>query len=215
MNHLNYSIELLSDTVPASGLTASAIVDTEIAVDSFGLPVIPGKRLKGLMRESLLEVGEITGHDLQLPLDSLFGQVGVADGYSIMLSDASLSDSEGIRLWLSWANEKFPGFFRDSMVLESFTDIRRQTKLKDGVAVKHSLRSMRVLKTGLTFFGSITSDREIPGAEVSLLAMTLGNLRFLGLNRNRGLGRIKCELLDSTGTKISQTTAYKKFMEGV
>jgi len=215
MNRIQYTLELLSDTVPASGTSASAIVDTEIVLDDLGLPLIPGKRLKGLLRESLMEIGEMIGTDLTRQLNSLLGEVGQAMSSSIMVSDAVLAEDPSLTVWLKWANVEYPGYFRAKSVADTFTSIRRQTKLEKGVAVNHSLRSMRVLKKGLKFKGSISSDRVISEPDQALLALAIGNIRFLGLNRNRGFGKVKCQAMDDQGKPIDHSAAYKNLVEGV
>jgi len=43
-------IKLLSATCPGSGEGWAGIVDTDIITDSSGLPFIPGRRIKGILR---------------------------------------------------------------------------------------------------------------------------------------------------------------------
>ncbi|MDR2940153.1 MAG: hypothetical protein LBV08_07530, partial [Clostridiales bacterium] len=49
-------VELISDLCPASGNGFAGVVDTDVCFDGLGLPYIPGKRLKGCLRECGLDI---------------------------------------------------------------------------------------------------------------------------------------------------------------
>ena len=55
-------ITLLSDAGPGTGEGRAGAIDREVPHDNFGLPVLPGRRLKGLLRESVLQgdLGDLT-----------------------------------------------------------------------------------------------------------------------------------------------------------
>ncbi len=66
-------IKMQSMLLPGAG-GGSAVVDTETVHDEYGIPYIPARRLKGLLRESALETSEmcslsglnwITGADVE------------------------------------------------------------------------------------------------------------------------------------------------------
>lgn len=194
MKPLFYKIGLLSDALPASGITTSAVIDTDVAADDLGMPFIPAKRIKGLLLESLTEVGEITGH--KTGIDTLFGKVGEAGSQSFFISDAKVENYESFNEWLNWAKSEHPGVFQPDSITDTFTNIRRQTKLKNGIAVNHSLRSSRVLNKGLKFSGTITKNGGFNEKETAQLALAFSNLRYFGVNRNRGFGFIQCILYD-------------------
>jgi len=69
-----------------------------------------------------------------------------------------------------------------------------QTRIDDeGIADDHSLRTIRVIRKGLTFEGEIKT--QIPNADSEfLLELACANLRRIGTKRNRGLGEVKCSL---------------------
>ncbi|MCL4544243.1 MAG: hypothetical protein M1118_06555 [Chloroflexi bacterium] len=56
---MNYTltVDLLAEAAVGTG-SGSAEVDREVPIDHRGLPVIAGRRLKGLLREATLEVWE-------------------------------------------------------------------------------------------------------------------------------------------------------------
>ena len=71
-------IELLSDLCTSAGDGQASIVDTEVCFDDFGLPFIPAKRLKGLLKESLIEVLEarVIRFEILVIVEALFNQGG-------------------------------------------------------------------------------------------------------------------------------------------
>ena len=87
--------------------------------------------------------------------------------------------------------KKYPETFTPSDVLSTFTSIRYQTKLEDGVAAEGSLHNMRVLDAGIKFCGKIilTGGDE---TDLNLLALAIRNLSAAGTKRNRGFGKIRC-----------------------
>ena len=74
-NKIQFKITLLSDTLPASGYVVEPIIDVDIVSDKSGLPYLQGKRIKGLLRESIVEVYEMMGFKYEL-LNSIFGIPG-------------------------------------------------------------------------------------------------------------------------------------------
>ena len=73
---LNFSVEVLSPIHLGSG-QADVNVDADVIHDRYGMPYFPGRRFKGLLYESALEVREMgcrSGYDklLQRDIDVLF-----------------------------------------------------------------------------------------------------------------------------------------------
>ncbi len=200
MNSLSFTIELLADALPASGMATSSVIDTDIATDELGLPYLPAKRLKGLLLESLIEVGETIGYKTEI--DSLFGMVGKSVSQSLFISDAKIENHEDFIEWLHWAKSIYPGEFQAESITDTFTNIRKQTRLEKGIAVNHSLRSSRVLNKGLKFAGTVTKNGGLNQQESAQLALAFSNLRYFGVNRNRGFGFIHCVLFNQNQQPI-------------
>ena len=59
------------------------------------------------------------------------------------------------------------------------------------MAADGSLHNMRVLNSGVKFFGTLEL-RNGGDEHRQLLALAIGNLSAAGLKRNRGFGRIRC-----------------------
>lgn len=197
MAELDVTIEVLSPIHLNSG-QADVNVDAEIVHDALGFPYFPAKRFKGLLYESALEVGEMfelsgLGDENLAPLENIFHRHSTSDIQLIVPNFYILPAAEYETLCAEWKylQWKYPEIFTTFDVLNSFTSLRYQTRLEDGVAADGSLHNLRVLDAGTEFFGRVTllnDDEKI----LNLLALAIKNLSAAGSKRNRGFGRIKC-----------------------
>jgi CRISPR-associated protein Csx10 len=208
-----FSLELLSDTLIGSGEGGGATIDTDVVFDDFGLPYIPARRLKGCLRESALEVVEMfeqSGIDFASrdDLDTLFGKTGQSESRALSFSNCYLDDYSLNKQWIEWLIAEYPNIFSKDAVLDTFTSIRQQTSInknedldlsaRKGIAEKASLRTSRVLDKGIKFSGSIESSFELENRLFDFLFFATRNLRYMGTNRNRGFGAVRCALTDES-----------------
>jgi CRISPR/Cas system CSM-associated protein Csm3 (group 7 of RAMP superfamily) len=202
MVRLNLRLELLSDTLIGSGEGWGANINSDVVFDEFGLPLIPGRRIKGSLRESALEVIEMFEKSgmtraSRQDIDRLFGKTGKDRPGAISFSNCYLDDYLSNREWIKWLMKKYPKYFSKEIILHTFSLVRQQTAINaDGTAKDNSLRSLRVLKKGLVFFGNMETSNTIEPDQLGLLSFAARNLRYLGTNRNRGFGYIGCSVLD-------------------
>lgn len=204
---MKYSITLLSDTLPGSGFEPSIHIDSDVVVDGHGIPMIPGKRVKGLLLESALEYAESFAgkpdhyEKLTDRIKRLFGRPGTGFARTIQVSNAQWNRAQNLMEWLEFLRENdtnkiLAWLYQPTQVTDHFTYLRAQTALEDGVAKEHSLRVMRVLKKGQTFTGSLESrDGQFIKDDLDVLNAAARNLRFMGLGRNRGFGHIAFQLV--------------------
>ena len=89
--------------------------------------------------------------------------------------------------------KKYPEIFRPADVLKTFTSVRYQTKLENGITAKGSLHNLNVLNKGIEFFGKLEILNHTDEV-LNLMALAIKNLTFAGTKRNRGFGRISCEI---------------------
>ena len=202
MKKMTIKIELLSPLQLSSG-REDIIHDSDAVHDSYGVPYFPGKRLKGLLYESALELVEMGAKFNKRDIDILFGNIGETririDNFYLKGSTEA-EDAEKIHSSWSYLENKYPEIFNTENVWQSYTEVRHQTKIDEatGTAEDESLRNMRVvqkLQKGLAFVGDIyllSSANRINDDE-SIVEQALLNLRFAGSKRNRGFGRIKCK----------------------
>lgn len=199
MREYTILIKLESHCLLGSGEGWGSVIDTDIVFDRIGLPYFPARRLKGCLRESALEVLEMlegTGlkkfdHHI---MEATFGRPGACEGADVIFSNLLLPNYKEIVSWLRWGFQELNGLLSPETIVTAFTSLRQQTSItREGIAEDGSLRTCRVLKSGLTFTGSIilkSENREI----LNLLALSCANLRYVGTMRTRGYGRVKCSL---------------------
>lgn len=182
---------------PGSGEGWSSLIDSDIVFDGYGLPLLPARRLKGLLRESAMEVkemSELSGLALfqESDIDALFGtpyQAGLLSIYDFRLKEVAATIP-----WLEWAFDRYHKIVSAEAVLDAFTTVRQQTAIQDnGIARDNSLRTIRVLNPGRVFSGEVEVRSKEP-VFGQVLALACANLRRAGSMRNRGFGFIECTL---------------------
>jgi len=189
-------IQLLSETLIGSAEGYGAIIDKDSVFDEVGLPIIPGKRIKGILREQadLLEkIGRLSSVDL------LFGKPGLVDKNIEYLSVSSftLSDYKANKAYLKYLIQE--GQISRSEVIEYFTTLRMMTRIDEyGIAADTSLRTFRVLNKGLVFTGELYFNplQEADFKNIVSLARRIGSMR------NRGLGHIQCKLVTPADLQV-------------
>jgi CRISPR-associated protein Csx10 len=216
------TIELLSDTLSGSGEGFGAVIDTDVQYDSCGIPYISTKRIKGSLRNSLNDLFEMPAvwkalsikdaEEKKLILNKYFGERGTVQSSAFSISNFVIEDYELVKPWFAYLKTQYPSIFSNEIILSSFTNIRRQTKVDDeGIAEDHSLRTSRVVNKKLKFVAEITFENEDLEFE-KYLALACANLKRIGLNRNRGLGEIRCSL---EGNLIPAAISnFEKVLEG-
>lgn len=202
MKKMKIEIELLSPLQLSSG-REDIIHDSDAVHDSYGVPYFPGKRLKGLLYESALELVEMGAKFNKRDIDILFGNIGETririDNFYLKGSTEAedAEDAEKIRSSWSYLENKYPEIFNTENVWQSYTEVRHQTKIDEatGTAEDKSLRNMRVVQKGLYFIGDIylLAGANRINDDENIVEKALLNLRFAGSKRNRGFGRIKCK----------------------
>lgn len=197
MDEYKISINLESNCLLGSGEGWGSVVDTDIVFDSIGLPYFPARRLKGCIKESAEEVLEIMnfagvsrfGNGI---IRDIFGSPGDSNGANVIFNNLHLSNYKEVALWCSWALQELKGAVSNEVIVNSFTNIRQQISIdKKGIAEDKSLRTLRVLKSGLKFEGIVTIRKDTQDV-IDLLAFSCANLRYVGTMRNRGFGKVKC-----------------------
>jgi CRISPR/Cas system CSM-associated protein Csm3 (group 7 of RAMP superfamily) len=177
---IKYQIEFLSDWHIGSGLDAGADADNIVLKDDDQLPFIPGKTLKGLLKDAADEICAVGKADKKL-IDKIFG--GENKDGSTFQGNAFFNNAElpeEVKKEIK-ANNLQEFLYRNI----ASTAIERKT----GVAKKNSLRTIQVT-IPLTLSSSIIINEEVEGIE-ELMEQTFKWLRYIGVNRNRGLGRCR------------------------
>lgn len=203
-------ITLYSDLCPGNGYSYYGTIDSEAEHDEFGLPFIPARRLKGCLREcaELLRDSGLWGKSNEESgetkkytdtLNYLFGVSADVCTKGIRIENAYISGYEQIKkdLKLLQENKEFQKYIYPDEVLDIFSDVKAQTKMENGVADDNSLRFTRIIhqfspfnkENRLEFIAKV----EYPEGQEEKLKQICKALRHIGMNRNRGLGCVKCE----------------------
>lgn len=202
MKKMQVEVTLLSPLALGSG-KADVVLDSEAVHDKYGIPFFPGKRLKGLLYESALEMAEISNEEW-FTKDEIAAVFGHNDKDIVALRIDNLTLPEYPKLQTEWQflQKEFPAVFAKEAVWESYTSIRYQTAIdkETGIADDGSLHNLRVVDAGLQFVGNIYLLQELPKAE-AILNKAVMNLRYAGAKRNRGCGHIRCRLIDESKRK--------------
>jgi CRISPR-associated protein Csx10 len=187
---LKLRIELLSPLCCGSGFGRTGYVDRDVVFDEAGLPYLPGRRLKGLLRDGYRQIyGPLK---LTPQPKELFGEPGAATAATLIVGNATVEHAGRVR---GWARRVFQDgghtFGRDD-IIECYTEIRRQTAIdrQTGAPQENTLRSTRVLREGLTFFAEVRVDDRYKES----LQLAAQAVQFMGTSRTRGLGHVLCKL---------------------
>ena len=178
MATIKYKIVFHSPWHCGSGLSAGADLDTLVVKDENELPFIPGRTLKGLIREAVEEYVFFCNKDLDAEVEKTFGHEYATVVDDIVRGEAFFTNAE-------LADEEKNAIKK--MQLQKFLyKAKASTKIdENGVADDHSLRRMEVV-VPCTLYAEI---HDIAPSMVEVVTQAVGLIKRLGVNRNRGLGR--------------------------
>ncbi|MBN2009973.1 hypothetical protein JW960_11575 [candidate division KSB1 bacterium] len=193
---MKIKMELLSDAIPGSGEGLAGIIDGDINYDEFGIPYIPAKRIKGILRESARELEDAGLLENSNIVNELFGEIGQKNGTAFKLSDGYVDDYNTIRQFLKSGSQsiELKKIFNREAILGHYSYTRSQTTINDnGVAEKDSLRTFRILKKGQSFNFEI----DFPDGDKADFTNILHVTRLFGTSRTRGTGEIRLSLSET------------------
>jgi CRISPR/Cas system CSM-associated protein Csm3 (group 7 of RAMP superfamily) len=164
-------------------LDAGADADSIVLKDGDNLPYIPGKTLKGLFKDALMEIADVGRIDRSI-IEQIFG--GVNKDNSSFAGKAFFNNAV---LPVQEQEE-----IKSNKLSEYLYRNIASTAINDrGVAVKGSLRTIQVT-IPVVMEGSVVLKEQIDGAEQAF-EQAFKWLRYIGVSRNRGLGRCKISKL--------------------
>ena len=210
----NYILEitLQSPLTSAAGEGRVGLVDRDIAFDDLGLPILPGRRLKGLWREAYRDITEAWQQcgESPLPVEQVFGESGQRSGdedTSIYIANAELEEAPTLKAWLKFLQYQDEDTKTQKLhfddVVQHYTGVRAQTAIDrwTGSAKEDTLRLTRTLKAKKTDEENLVFRARVhfvkPPEKLLQDALALGAvaLQYMGTSRTRGLGKISCRLL--------------------
>ncbi len=176
---IQYKIDFFSDWHCGSGLSAGADVSALVIKDKDGLPFVPGKTIKGLLREAVEDLQQFDNRYQDIIIDELFGFSDNNDkmqNTTLYFRNAELSETQRKAI-------------NDNNAAKYLYRIVTSIAIDDNyIAKNNSLRKIEVV-VPCTLEGEIivNSKQDIN----DLLINGLSYIKRLGQNRNRGLGRCK------------------------
>ena len=178
---IKYKIEFFSNWHCGSGLAAGADVDALVVKDAEGLPYVPGKTIKGLLREAAEELNGTSSL-----LNKIFGLSG----------EAKLSDSETSRVGESFfSNAILPegsAIIASNLIPHLYqTFASTSIDEESGIAKDNTLRRIETV-IPCCLEGEI---RNIPEIGTALLEEAMQFIKRMGTGRNRGYGRCKISVI--------------------
>jgi len=180
MMTIHYQIQLLTDWHCGTGLDTGIDVDAMVLRDENNLPYIPGKTIKGLLRDALTDIVEVQPSKATLKdLYDLFGYTPQRPG-----------DPPPIESPVFFANAQLPKSVQleiSKSQLQPYLYRRfAQTAIDPhtGTVKPHTLRAIEFVMP-LTLTGQI---QNLTQHQTELLQMAMKWCRHIGLQRNRGFG---------------------------
>lgn len=180
---IKYKIEFHTDWHCGSGLAAGADVDALVVKDKDGLPFVPGKTMKGLVREAMEDKMVLNGVESIDDKSDFVKAFGFFDDKeqkergNMFFTNAELSKDEQKAIVSNNATR-----FMYRSISSTAID-------NEGIAVDHSLRKMEVV-VPCTLHGEI---KNVPDNMADDVLDALRYIKRLGQSRNRGLGRCTIE----------------------
>lgn len=188
MKIIYYKVTFLTWWHCGSGQAAGPDVDELAIKDSEGLPYIPGRTMKGLLKDACRQMA---GYGLE-GMDSK--RINSVFGYH--------DDNAGSY------SEKGSAFFSDVVLPASdrraiaadkglrkalFSSVAATAIGKDGIAKDHTLRKIQVT-VPCALYGTIAN---VADDDTAMFAQAMKFIKRIGLGRNHGLGRCKIEIIET------------------
>lgn len=170
-DRIDYLVTFYSYWHCGSGLAAGADADALVIKNQDGLPFIPGRTLKGLIRQAAEEISDT--QDLEV-----FGLPG-GHPSPLFFTDAILVDERSI--------------IENHLEYYLFDAISNTQIDENGIAQNGSLRRTEVT-IPCTLKGAITG---IPSDDVrDMIIKSMPYIKHIGAHRTRGLGRCSITILE-------------------
>lgn len=178
MHRVKLTFTIVSYWHAGSGAGEGARLDAITAEKAYGLPYLPGKTVKGLLREAVLMVEEC-GKLPAKTTEALFGTATTrydSTAGQLEITDATLPDD--FQNWARLNQEKGPFLFHTV----SSTCINNE-----GTAETDTLRCIEV-SIPMSLMSFVESEVE-PPYWIDTLKLAAPFVRHIGTHRHRGLGR--------------------------
>lgn len=208
--NIKYEIEFHTDWHCGSGLAAGAGVDALPVKDKDGLPFVPGKTIKGLVREAVEEILFISGQ-MDDAKRELFKQTFGNSKDRNIIKEGQQPKDENEKADSYKETHKGETFFTNATlkgdevnaIVENnavrfmYRTVANTAIDETGIAVENSLRKTEVA-VPCKCYGEIL---DVPVTFEKEICDALKYIKRLGYGRNRGLGRCTITRIEEGGKK--------------
>ena len=173
MSTIKYEIEFFSNWHCGSGLAAGADVDALVIKDMNGLPYVPGRTLKGLLREAATILS-----DDKKTINTVFGVSGDEDGHMTgcaFFGNATLPPAE------------YQYIAEQGLAPHLYQTFASTSIDENGIAKDNTLRKIETV-VPCKLEGEILN---IPDGVEKMIEGAMHFIKRMGTGRNRGYGRCK------------------------
>lgn len=181
-----YQIEFFNYWHSGSGLSGATYADSIVNKTDEKLPFIPGKTLKGLLRDAAVRINELNGNMVsQGFIEKVFGTASDK-------GNATKEDEGQAFFSNAYLSENLSNSIVKENLSPNLYTVISSTQIDDaGQAKEGSLRQMEVT-IPLTIYARIEN---FPDELENQLIHCFGWIKQMGQNRNRGLGKCKFSIL--------------------
>ena len=198
MTSYGLEITLQSPLTSAAGEGRVGVVDRDVAFDNLGVPILLGRRLKGLWRDAYRDVVDTWQQCGQkaIPETQIFGESGRGNAY-IHVANAELKDATFLREWLSYLQHPKNRRILPEDVVQHYASVRAQTSIdrQTGAALENTLRLTRNLNSDLVFWAPVHFTQQPNDGVLTALILGAAALKHMGTARTRGLGKVSCRFI--------------------
>lgn len=182
-NTIHYTIKFYSFWATGSGKGEGYAGDSVILKDKDGLPIIPGKTLKGLFKDGMRDL-YIDENKIKELLGAENDDKSTSEG-KLTFSTARLIDSEELL-----KNKKLIPYLFDTKTATRLDDDKQtieKSLRKDQVCIPLELEAKITLKEG----------EKLTKEEVNTLEDSMDAIKYIGEDRHRGLGNCLVKLKET------------------
>lgn len=200
---VTYRLKFYSEWHCGSGLGAGADVDALVVKDKNKLPYVPGKTIKGLIREAVENILRFEGWTKRKKQDFIivFGNSADRD-WNILTGSDSKGINPQIKSLSFFTNVELEDSLKE-LILSDINNVEEAERYwhflynsvasisinERGVSESQHLRKLETV-VPCELVGQILN---VPGSFVPVLQKGMQFVKRLGQNRNRGLGR--CDII--------------------
>jgi len=188
---IRYKVTFHSAWHCGSGESKGADLDALVIKDKNGLPYIPGKTMKGLIRYGYDEIYDVMIEKPESKVSwKIFGKESTNANEKSETGECFFKNA-------TIQNPLYDGLVSQPLLINQLYKKVASTAIdsESGVAVDHSLRTMEVT-IPLELEGEIT---DVKAEYYPFIKNALTMIKRLGVGRNRGLGRCTLEIIEKKG----------------